>query len=151
MPASQPLNSVRILFSTTTTAALLATASIAVASLPTIGPDYSRPETPTAAEFRHTQPTHAEWKTAAPADAFSRGEWWKTFNDATLTQLEEDALKNNQDLRAAAARVEQAAAAAGLARSAFWPQVALDASASRAQASRTIANQFPQSLANTYD
>jgi multidrug efflux system outer membrane protein len=142
---------VRILFSTTTTAALLATASIAVAGLPTIGPDYTRPETPAAAEFRHTEPTHAAWKTAAPADAFTRGDWWKIFDDATLTQLEQDALKSNQDLRASAARVEQAAAAAGLARSAFWPQVALDASANRAQASRTIANQFPQSLANTYD
>jgi len=141
----------RILFSTTTTAALLATVSIAIARLPTIGPDYTRPDTPAAAEFRHTQPTTAAWKTAAPADTFSRGEWWKIFNDATLTQLESDALKANQDLRAAAARVEEAAAAAGLARSAFWPQVALDASATRAQASRTIANQFPQSLANTVD
>jgi len=143
---------VRILFPTTTSAALwLTTAAIATASLPTIGPDYARPTTPTSAEFRHTQPTTAAWKTAAPADAFSRGEWWKIFNDATLTQLESDALQANQDLHAAAARVEQAAAAAGLARSAFWPQAALDASASRTQSSRTIANAFPQSLANNYN
>ena len=142
----------RILFPTTKASALIfASATFAAASLPTIGPDYVRPETPAAAAFRYSQPTSATWKTAAPADTLSRGEWWKIFNDATLTALEGQALQANQDLHASAARVEQAAAAAGLARSAFWPQVALDVSANRTQASRTIANQFPQSLSNTFE
>lgn len=56
----------------------------------------------------------ARWKPAQPAEAQPRGEWWKAFNDSTLTQLIEEASAANADLAAAAARVKQARAIAGI-------------------------------------
>src|SRR5690606_4714718 len=90
------------------------------------------------------------WKTAAPADDFERGEWWKLFGDSTLDELESRALAANQDLRAAAARVMQARAAAGQARGAYWPQLAVGGSATRERNSTTTENVFPNELTTTY-
>src|SRR5689334_14321976 len=67
---------------------------------------------------------HVTWKRGEPADTLARGEWWQLFGDRTLNDLESRALAANQDLRAAAARVEQARATSGIARSNYWPQIA---------------------------
>jgi multidrug efflux system outer membrane protein len=102
------------------------------------------------AAYRDVDPSAITWKTAEPAEHFARGEWWKLFHDATLDELESRTLGSNQDLRAAAARVEQARAAAGAARSAFWPQIAISPSAVRERTSRTTENVFPDPLTTTY-
>jgi multidrug efflux system outer membrane protein len=114
-----------------------------------VGPDYQRPSTPATATWRDGTDRPA-WKTGAPADAFARGEWWKLFADPALDDLEARALAANQDLKAAAARVEQARAAAGLARSAYWPQIGVNPSVTREQGSLTAPNALPDSLATTY-
>lgn len=57
----------------------------------------------------------ARWKPAQPAEAQPRGEWWKAFNDSTLNKLIDDATAANANLAAAAARVKQARALAGVA------------------------------------
>src|SRR5262245_11795276 len=90
------------------------------------------------------------WKTAAPSDALARGEWWRLFGDSSLDALESRALAANQDLYAAAARVEQARAAAGIVRSEHWPQIAADASMERVRFSETTDNTFPNSRPTTY-
>jgi outer membrane protein, multidrug efflux system len=90
------------------------------------------------------------WKTAEPADILPRGEWWTHFADPTLDELITGALAANQDLRAAAARVEQARAAAGVARGGYWPQIAAQGDVSRARTSSTTDNVFPNSLTTTY-
>lgn len=54
------------------------------------------------------------WKLAQPAEAQARGEWWKAFNDPTLNKLIEEAGAANANLAAAAARVKQARAIAGI-------------------------------------
>ncbi|HEU5079788.1 MAG TPA: efflux transporter outer membrane subunit [Opitutaceae bacterium] len=77
------------------------------------------------------------WKVAGEAPATSEG-WWKLYDDPALTALIERALAQNQDLVAAAARVDQARAAAGLARSAFFPSVQVDAAASRGRSLDTL-------------
>jgi len=128
----------------------LATVAGAFAALPSVGPDYERPATVAPTAYRDAD-NLGSWKTAAPADALARGEWWKLFADATLNDLEIRALAANQDLRATAARVEQAAAAAGLARSAYWPQISLDADAVRERNSPTIANPYPNAVATDYN
>ncbi len=114
-----------------------------------VGPDYSRPSAPAAATWRDSADATA-WKTGAPADAFGRGEWWKLFADPALNDLETRALAANQDLQAAAARVEEARASAGLARSAYWPQVGVNPAVTREQGSLTAPNALPDSLATTY-
>lgn len=129
----------------------LSTSIAAVAALPSVGPDYARPTTATATAFRDTSSDDlGAWTTAVPADALARGEWWRLFADAGLDDLESRALAANQDLRAAAARVEQARAAAGLARSAIWPNLALNASEARERTSATTENVFPHPLTTTY-
>ncbi len=125
---------------------LLLSSASAFAALPSVGPDYQRPATAVPPAYRDN-PDLGTWKAAAPADALARGEWWRLFGDPALNDLEGRALGANQDLRATAARVEQAAAAAGLARSAYWPQVALEPGASRTRYSPTVANAFPASPA----
>jgi hypothetical protein len=111
--------------------AKLAAASTLLATLLAacaVGPDYKRPDVATPAAFKEA-PTLAAgeqagtWKTAEPADAEHRGEWWKVFGDPVLDALESQALAANQNLKAAAARVEEARAATRTARSQWFPQV----------------------------
>ncbi len=133
-----------------TFALLLATATVASAALPTVGPDYRRPSTPEASGWRDTDNLPA-WKIAAPADGLARGAWWRLFSDPTLDELEGKALAANQNLWAAAARVEQARAAAGVARSAYWPQFAVDGSVVRERTSQAVDNPLPVAVSTTYN
>jgi multidrug efflux system outer membrane protein len=80
-----------------------------------LGPDYKRPAV--------SVPTDWRWKTAEPAEAVARGEWWVVFNDSALNDLEELASTANQDVQAAVARVNQARATARLRRADFMPTV----------------------------
>jgi len=128
---------------------LILTASTALASIPSVGPDYKRPETTVPPEYRYAS-TQVDWKSAAPSDGAPRGTWWALFGDPTLNSLEDRALSGNQDLKRAAARVEQAFAAAGIARAATSPQVALQAAAARSQQSSTVDNPYVNLLSNDY-
>jgi len=100
-------------------AALLVLAGCAV------GPDYQRPEVSTPAAFKEALPAHeaGTWQTAQPAEQALRGEWWKLFGDETLNALEAEAQQANQSLQAAAARLKQARALLGSARSDRFPTV----------------------------
>jgi len=81
--------------------------------------------------------TDESTKTWAPTS--SRGvsterpaaEWWNSFHDGELTRLIHRAVNNNLDLRLAAARVDEARAARGVAKSAFYPSVGVTTSAQR--------------------
>jgi multidrug efflux system outer membrane protein len=112
----------------------------ATAASAAVGPDYQRPvvSAPIA------------WKQAAPAETLPRGDWWKAFNDPALDELEVRALNANQNLAAAAARVEQARAAAGMARSSYLPSVGLNPSVNRSRTSRTTDNVQPVAEGTTY-
>lgn len=109
-------------------------------ALAAVGPDYHRPEVASP----------VAWKVATPSAGLPRGEWWTLFNDAALDDLVTRALAANQDLVAAAARVEQARAAAGLVRSAYLPSVGAGASVERARSSRTTDNVFPVAESTTH-
>ncbi len=124
---------------------LLAAAPAALAALPSVGPDYVRPEAPAPAVYRDSA-----WQQASPAEATPRGPWWKLFADQSLDELEQRALARNQDLRATAARVAEAAASAGIARSAYWPQLAVNPSVNRSRMSTTTDNPFPVAISNDF-
>ena len=126
----------------------LAVSSSALAALPSVGPDYAAPAVAAPAAYRDAADT-GTWQLAVPNDTASRGEWWRLFNDPALDTLESRALAANQDLRAAAARVEQARAAAGLAHGAYWPQVGFATSVSRDRTSGTTDNLPPQLTTTT--
>jgi len=113
---------------------------LAATSVAAVGPDYHRPDiaSPVA------------WKAASAVGTLPRGDWWKQFNDAALDDLVARALVANQNLVAAAARVEQARAAAGLARSHYLPSVGLNPSVNRARSSETTDNRFPVPESTTW-
>jgi len=60
---------------------------------------------------------------AASAPGAAGGEWWRSFGDAALLALIEEALANNADLRVAAARVERSRAYASAAGAALYPVI----------------------------
>ena len=126
----------------------LALGGLSAAFASAVGPDYHRPETPVPAQFADAEP--GTWKPAAPADAVARGDWWRLFDDPVLDGLERQAARNNQDLKAAAARVTQARALARVARSEFFPALGLDPSASRSRASEQALNPLPHRLGDDF-
>jgi multidrug efflux system outer membrane protein len=91
-----------------------------------VGPDYGRPAVAVPAAFKEASLSSEEaqrWKAAQPSDAISRGRWWAVFDDAALDTLESQAMEANQDLKAAASRVEQARALQQGARTDLFPRV----------------------------
>lgn len=68
----------------------------------------------------------SDWRTAE-ADAESRvdPEWWKAFGSSELDRLISEALAYNNDLAAAAQRIEQARAQAKIAGADLWPSIGI--------------------------
>src|SRR5437762_1056772 len=93
----------------------------------TVGPDYVRPTAEAPAAYKEMPPA----KTAAPADASSRGQWWEVYGDAKLNELEEGVAAANQNLRAAEANYRQAQAAVQAARAGLYPTIGASVDASR--------------------
>jgi len=110
----------------TRTLAAFVAAAVAVAGC-TVGPDYARPTLDTPAAWRIDYPKAAE---------VANTKWWEQFGDPVLNDLIETALRENRDIRIAAARVEQFEGALMSTRSQALPQLGYSADASRAQASR---------------
>ena len=71
--------------------------------------------------------------TVTASDSTIPDRWWTLFHDATLDSLVDEALVNNQDLAAAAARVEQSRAIAGVAKAALYPEITVGGNGSRTQ------------------
>jgi multidrug efflux system outer membrane protein len=92
-----------------------------------VGPDYRRPEIDAPGEWRIEYPKAAE---------VANTKWWEQFGDPVLNELIEIALRENLDVRAAAARVDQFLGALSTTRSQFFPQLGYNASASRNRASQ---------------
>jgi multidrug efflux system outer membrane protein len=80
------------------------------------GADYVRPPLPTPPQYRFVENSD---QAASLADM----PWWQVFDDPTLHGHIKDAIASNLDLRAAVARVEEARARAGIAKSFLYPQV----------------------------
>ena len=63
-----------------------------------MGPDYTRPETPSADAWRMT---------ATTSESIANLPWWELLKDQELQRLIRTALEENQDVRTAAASVEE--------------------------------------------
>jgi NodT family efflux transporter outer membrane factor (OMF) lipoprotein len=96
-----------------------------------VGPDYHKPQAEVPPAWQPEPP----WHEAAPNDTALKGEWWQLFQDDALNPLVARALAGNQDLRVAAARLEQAQDQVTVARSALYPLVGLSADAARGKTS----------------
>ncbi|WP_316151662.1 efflux transporter outer membrane subunit [Cupriavidus sp. BIC8F] len=87
-----------------------------------IGPNYQRPQTPDPAQYRVDTGV-----LSIAADSA----WWDSFGDPVLNGLVETALHDSYDVRIAAARIDEFRGQLMVARSGFFPQVNLSASAAR--------------------
>ena len=104
----------------------LAAVSLLALSACAVGPRYQRPETEVPQAFRYTLG-------ADEAASIADQGWWQMNQDPVLQGLIEEALRSNQDLRLALARVERSRALVGVASADFWPQVGLGATAGYGQ------------------
>ena len=81
-----------------------------------VGPVYRRPKVSVPEQFYGGQ-------AVAEARSLADLPWWEVFDDPVLKGLVDEALKNGYDAQLAAARVEEARARYGIARSEFFPFV----------------------------
>jgi outer membrane protein, multidrug efflux system len=88
------------------------------------------------------------WAALQPAEAQSRGEWWKAFADPLLDDLVARADRNNTSIQLAAARLAQARALVRSANADRLPQVGLDAGAQRTSASPAFGTTRPGTVLN---
>lgn len=103
-----------------------------------IGPDYERPPSPLPERFKNVA-----WRTANPSSHLPKGEWWKVFRDPTLNRLQERATANNQELKGAMARFDQARTTARMSRSELFPVLGAPISAERQRTSENMPSAFP--------
>jgi len=82
----------------------------------TVGPKYQRPSVSTPQSFRG-----AADATPAVTPSFGDQRWWDVFQDAQLQALIQTALQQNYDVRIAAARILEAQAQVGIAKSDEYP------------------------------
>jgi hydrophobe/amphiphile efflux-1 (HAE1) family protein/NodT family efflux transporter outer membrane factor (OMF) lipoprotein len=127
---------------------LLLAAPSARAGLLTIGPDYKQPTNSLPEAYKATD--LGAWKEGKPLDKVPKGSWWEVFDDPGLNDLESQALRANQELKAAVARVDQARATARVARSDLLPTVDLDPSFNRQRYSPNENPSFGTLTADTY-
>jgi multidrug efflux system outer membrane protein len=109
-------------------AALVVSGTLLAGCAP-VGPAYQRPEMQPPAAYRGAAPTEAA---ASLADL----PWWQVFDDEPLQALIRDAIAHNLDLRVAIARVAEARALSGVAKSFLYPEINATAGYAGEQASR---------------
>jgi multidrug efflux system outer membrane protein len=96
-----------------------------------VGPNYRRPAVKVPADSRGQV-------TATEAASLADRPWWEVFGDDALKALLDEALRGNFDVRAAAWRVEEFRARAGIARSELFPQIGYQAAWSRSRGSEFV-------------
>lgn len=106
-------------------------ASLILLSGCAIGPRYHEPTMELPQSYR-------TYNTLEQGESMIDLPWWKVFDDKTLQDLIRETLVNNYDLRAAAARVDEARAKVGVTRSEILPHTDLTAGVSRDRNSQQL-------------
>jgi multidrug efflux system outer membrane protein len=100
-----------------------------------VGPDYRRPDTEVPKTWDAQQVVGEAQPSKTKTAPVALVEWWRSFNDPTLSSLVEMAVRANLDLRQAEARIRQARAALGVAGAPLFPQLTSTALYQRSQSS----------------
>lgn len=90
-------------------------------------PKYQKPSVEIPQNWQAPSP----WRTAAPKDSIPKGTWWSLFADPELSQYEQNAISNNQSLKAAVARLAEARSFARISAADLYPQLSAGVSAQR--------------------
>ncbi len=126
---------------------LLIFAGLVLISGCSVGPDYSRPVTAAeTAEGYHWARRHSQ----DCGELEKNNDWWKRFGDPVTAELVFEALENNYDLKAAAARVLQASAALAEIRGTQLPQVSYNFMRDRNKRSFNFGGGRFSNLSTTY-
>jgi len=99
-----------------------------------VGPDYLRPDVETPPAWRLTDREAQETVNTA---------WWRQLGDPVLDDLIASAMKENQDLMIAAARVDQFAAQVGVVRADLFPQAGAAAQFGQQKVTERSGNDLP--------
>lgn len=84
-----------------------------------LAPDYSPPKVDVPRTYKES----AMWTEGAPGDDRPRGEWWRSFNDRALDELEPQVETANPDVAAAVAAMDRARAFTAKAEAGLFPLV----------------------------
>jgi NodT family efflux transporter outer membrane factor (OMF) lipoprotein len=120
-------------------AAALIVILVSVTGCKPVGPNYSRPTCTAPPAYKETgastvltpppNPPGGGWQPANPSDGMLKGKWWEIYQDPQLNQLEERIATYNQGLRQALETYLAAQDQVKAARSALFPTLSLDPSA----------------------
>ena len=106
-----------------------------------VGPDYKRPPVSTPLSWMTEEKETQDLINTA---------WWDQFNDPVLNDLIHSALKENKDVKIAAARVEEFIGRYGFTRSALFPQINIGAEGGMNQVTEKGAIAPPQENPASY-
>jgi NodT family efflux transporter outer membrane factor (OMF) lipoprotein len=113
---------------------ILITALFSACSL---APTYQRPAMKIPTHYKES----GNWHTSTPEVADkTKGEWWQIFNDPLLNALEKKVTCENQNVKAAFGRYQEARAYFQIQRSYLFPTITADMDTSRIQTSGNVAN-----------
>jgi len=93
-----------------------------------VGPDYEVPGMELPASF---STGGVRWKRQSPDSLPKPQAWWKMYGDATLNSLVERSLERNQEVAAAASRLQQAREISSATRSLYFPALDMGVAAER--------------------
>ena len=110
-----------------------------------VGPNYRKPAVPVPPEYRGLSPDQSSQSGAA---SFGDQKWWDAFQDEALSDLIRTSLKQNYDVRIAAARILEARAQFGITRADQVPSVAAGVSAVSERIPQTVGRPSVETSAN---
>lgn len=100
-----------------------------------VGPEFKRPSAPVASRYAETDATSTVSSEVAPQQiefgANLPADWWSLFRSDSLNQVIQQAVANNQTLRAAQATAKQAQALTQAKTGARYPEIDMNASVGR--------------------
>ena len=99
-----------------------------------VGPNYQRPPVSSPHSWRFEE---------RQAQEIANTAWWEQFGDPVLNDLIQIGLRENKDVKIAAARVEEFTGRYGIARAPLFPQVGASASAGKSRVTERTPTAFP--------
>jgi outer membrane protein, multidrug efflux system len=110
-----------------------------------LGPNYHgvppQATTDVPHHYKNAPGGNERWGLAVPNEAALGGRWWLIFHDSTLDQLETATLINNQDLKIAVNRIDQARAETRLATADLVPTLGANSGFTDQRSSSTLSPQ----------
>jgi NodT family efflux transporter outer membrane factor (OMF) lipoprotein len=106
---------------------LAATLAALVLTACAVGPNYRRPDAPSAPAYKEDQ----GWKPATPGEIEANKPWWSIYDDPLLDSLERQVEVSNQALKADEAAYRAAVEQIGVDRGTLFPSISANAGATR--------------------